>query len=305
MKNLYLILSFVYGLNTCYAQRRVDYPTALPDNITRYYEGSIYWSLAYDSPSPESNTLKIYTDDVSHCAYPVYVVIDSNASDEEANSGHSAGFYSIRLPGLYETFMDYCRIIGWGEKLRTAIWEYRAMYVRLNNCSSGVSVNFEFSLRQTTPFLFRGTKSMESIILKYDHKDVNEWDGGRISEGVCRDCPDLKYAKFSEQIRLIDQDAFLNCPKLEVVEFESVAPGTFYAIYQMFNTNYDKTGSDYYPNLKAFVVPDNERDMWEYNLRFACKGIEEGRVKVITKSEFDAPRVTGVTINQSRIIIKN
>ena len=128
-----------------------------------------------------------------------------------------------------------------------------------------------------------------------------------IREGLFRDCTNLKYVIFGYAFDYMEQDIFLGCKKLEVIQFDEITdPNNMTTI---FNTNWDNTGSWYYPDLKAIVVPDNYKEKFpNFDSDFAnkvCRAVAEGYCKIITASEFNRKRVKGITLSQSKITIKN
>ncbi|MDR0614343.1 MAG: leucine-rich repeat domain-containing protein, partial [Dysgonamonadaceae bacterium] len=79
-------------------------------------------------------------------------------------------------------------------------------------------------------------------------------------KGTFRDCKNLKYVKFGPNVIKIDQDCFLGCSGLEVVEFENgdvnSVPLLKFDIRYMFHTDFNRSDM-YCTNMKAFVVPDH------------------------------------------------
>ena len=125
-------------------------------------------------------------------------------------------------------------------------------------------------------------------------------------KGTFRDCKNLKYVKFGPNVIKIDQDCLLGCSSLEVVEFENSDVNSVTNILgdikYMFHTVYGQS-AQYCTNMKAFVVPDPLVSVWKSVLDNVFKPVKDGTCRVMSKSEFYSPYVTGVIINTFPVIL--
>ena len=258
------------------AQRREDFP-----NIT---SGNKIFGMNFTVNvwATSQVTVQIYSDRTGYRCDEGYSM--------EVKIKHSKGDYGLcffsRL--YWATFRE-----AFWDKISANTPEHD-IYNRLFNCDRGVSLRIN-DYTEIDAELFRGMSSLEELDLG--------WQMQTIRKGAFRDCGNLKFVKIGPNLKQIEQDVFLACPDLQAIEFEG-APISGSNLKHMFNTNYQNTGSWYYPDFRTFVVPDNHVDGWRNTLSEACQSIADGWVRIMPRSEFYTPRATGVTLNVSSATLR-
>ena len=293
MKHLILTL-----LITCAAHVSL-YSQVYIEDYTGYSKGNHYFSstgCSFFSPMAPSSegSVNYYTNNIDDNNSPFQIdgYLPGGADQVETFRG---GFAVRSLPDRFMYFVDY---------RAKDFPQYAKIKRRLTN-GSKVTLEVDISY-STVENIFEGITALEYAKLRMSY----DWGRMTFNAGLFRNCINLRYVEFNIDHGSINMDAFLNCPKLEVIYFKKTPPDPNNML-KIFNSNYDNTGHWYYPNLKAIVVPDNNQSLWggrDWNREFTdkvCKAVAEGSCKIITASEFNRKRVKGITISQSKITIKN
>ena len=268
-----------------------------PAKGKHYYRDDAMYTVWKVGAAELHGALDVYTDHPEYCHYPL--VVHFGVKKPPVNGAICwFGFWITALAGTDMPFMEYCKYFGYTRD----IWEYRVLYTMLKNCGDKVKFEIEPHVNHIEEEAFLGTLSLEQVQINLYHSV--SYERSIIGKGAFRDCPDLKYVTFDSPVGSVNQDVFLGCPSLEVIRFCVEVPDPN-NMRHMFHTNWDCTGSYYYPNLKAIVVPDNYRDRFpNFDTDFAdkvCRAVKEGHTKIMTESEFKfkTARPESLTISQS------
>ena len=284
-----------------HAQRRSDYKTF--DSQTLYYSSFVIHDKVYEDVA----AIDYYTDIGDNPYAPMTVSIYPANHPERNLVGNPNGtlfFAPVYTLSLFNV-MTFTHHFGWNcsetqreqlrEPLRPDIWKYRTIYTRYYNGTLGTYI-YVRDFRDIVEYAFRDINSLEQAEIGPNV--------GFLGKGVFQDCKNLKYVKFGPQVRVIDQDCFLGCSSLEVVEFEkNYNVQLVNDMSYMFHTDFMRTGL-YCTKMKAFVVPDGEVDLWrDMVLWDVFRPVSQGTCRVISRSEFYSPRVNGVTLDTSLIVL--
>ena len=169
------------------------------------------------------------------------------------------------------------------------------------NCILNPETELEVNLRGAGSLwaynLFGNVQSLRKISI--------EWLAG---QGAFRDCKNLQYAS----INFIKEnnwepwdfmDMFLGCSGIEVIRFTVTDMPTDLNVFnKMFHSNYDCTGSYYYPKLKAIVVPDSYVNYTAFTDHFktkVCRALAEGTCRFISESEFQGKKLQSLSFSST------
>lgn len=243
-------------------------------------------------------SMTVYTDDIYNDYAPMHIVLENLQHYEYP---YAWGLYYYQLPFMETTFKEFCRF--WGHHGYVPnIWEYHAIWHRLENCSRGTGITVNYGTLSIIENTFAGLNSLEWFrVTSWRRNDSRKTV---INKGVFRDCINLKYVEFDDDIVKLDQDIFLSCRKLEVIRFTQTLP-TADNIGYIFHTDFNRTGADNFPKLKYIVVPDGYEVQYKENFGKVSKSVADGHTRVISETTWNRTPVTGIQLNRSRIIIKN
>ena len=302
MKKTVILLLAALMLPLCqsiHAQRRSDYRTFEPilDYYLRVAVSHVRWST--DKSEAAGINLLGYELDVLDCNNPLILTINpADFGDYLGDPGGTLAFYPRATYG--STSLRDC-LTSIGVLFDASVYK-RRMINKLNQrlatpCSSGGMVCLKVS-----NFNMLG----EELFFDIPALEQAEIGSGvrHLLKGTFRDCKNLKYVKFGPDVIKIDQDCFLGCNSLEVVEFEGDGTHPYFpeTIKHMFITNYESS-AQYCTNMKAFVVPDHQVSVWKDKLDNVFKPVKDGTCRVMSRTEFYAPYVNGVVLDTSSIIL--
>ncbi|MDR0611986.1 MAG: leucine-rich repeat domain-containing protein, partial [Dysgonamonadaceae bacterium] len=251
MKKTVILLLAALMLPLCqfiHAQRRGDYRTfgTIP-NTFRLTVSHVRWT-ADDSEAAALN-FSCHYDYLLDCNYPVSLdIYPANFGDYHGDPGGTLAFYNQST--LDARTLTRC-IIFLGRSRSQQVKDFGERIT--TSCASGGGFYLKVSdFNMLDEHLFFDTPALEQAEIGSGVR--------HLLKGTFRDCKNLKYVKFGPNVIKIDQDCFLGCSGLEVVEFENgdvnSIPLLKFDIRYMFHTDFNRSDM-YCTNMKAFVVPDH------------------------------------------------
>ncbi|MDR0613811.1 MAG: cadherin-like beta sandwich domain-containing protein [Dysgonamonadaceae bacterium] len=303
MKKTVILLLAALMLPLCqsiHAQRRSDYRTFEPiiDHLLKLRVSHVRWST--DNSEAAIINLLGYNLDRLDCNNPLILTI--NPADVGGYLGDPDGTLAFYPRATYGSMsLRDCLTFLVTRSLDIDVYkrkEIKELNQRLATpCSSGGMVCLKVSnFNMLDEELFFDTPALEQAEIGSGVR--------HLLKGTFRDCKNLKYVKFGPDVIKIDQDCFLGCNSLEVVEFEGDGTHPYFpeTIKHMFITNYESS-AQYCTNMKAFVVPDHQVSVWKDKLDNVFKPVKDGTCRVMSRTEFYAPYVNGVVLDTSSIIL--
>ena len=292
MKKTVIFLLAALMLPLCeslHAQRRSDYKTFNSSNVIHTRSVSHEpWAI----DRVKVAYFDFFSDIVDNCDAPMHLNTnpgDYGDPDGTLNYYPEAGLYSFTLKECVEV----------SNNRGVAPGTYQSIYNRLISCSYGFCVKAH-GFNQIGKNLFSNIPALEQTEIGSGVR--------HLLEGTFRDSKNLKYVKFGPNVIKIDQDCFLGCSGLEVVEFENGDVNSVTHIKDdikhMFHTDFDRSAL-YCTNMKAFVVPDHLVSEYKTVLNDVFKPVKDGACRVISKTEFYSPYVTGVALNTSSVTLSD
>ena len=271
-----------------HAQRRSDYRTFDSRNVYGLRSVS---HVPWTSDATESTYFDIFSDIIDNCYAPMHTVLYPSPGGDPNGT---LGFYPAQGSSSVYTLKECMKFFY---DRGTAAGFYQPVYIRFINCSFGVRVEAK-NFNMLDKYLFSDIPALEQAEIGSGVR--------HLLKGTFQDSKNLKYVKFGKNVIKIDQDCFLGCSALEVVEFENSdvnsVPRLKNDIKYMFHTDFNRTAL-YCTNMKAFVVPDPLVSEYKTVLDDVFKPVKDGTCRVISKSEFYSPYVTGVIITTFPVIL--
>ena len=291
MKKTVILLLAALLLPLCqsiHAQRRSDYNV-----MSDYYEGSFTvqhepWTfnplVLAAIHVPRFDYIELWDNIPSDWYYWEYLLSVAINPTQQGDPDGTLSFYPVGNSPTPVNFIECMSFVVMPNFIPDHLSYWRQpminLYDRLNNRSSGFGITVrDFNMLGEN--LFANIPALEQAQIKSGVR--------HLLKGTFRDCKNLKYVKFGPNVIKIDQDCFLGCSGLEVVEFENSdvnsVPRLKDDIKYMFHTQFHATAA-YCTNMKAFVVPDPLVSEYKTVLDDVFKPVKDGTCRVMSRSEF-------------------
>ncbi|MDR0613113.1 MAG: leucine-rich repeat domain-containing protein, partial [Dysgonamonadaceae bacterium] len=283
---LFLLL-LIFFSEFLHAQRRSDYRDF--GDTPNFYFGR-YIDTDDNAFYQTECDISFYSDIADNCHAPLHVTIEAH------DRGNDNWQNNLRLyPGgtMRESY-DFMGLLDTQTRADRAEidrrWDFRVILNRLSVCTWNTILKVS-GYPIITEGLFAGINALEQVEIGPEIVTLEK--------DLFSGCKNLKYVKFTGPgsiISYIHQDVFWGCDALEVIEFDTDNHLWTENIKHMFTTKY---GENTHPNMKAFVVADGCVTHLRNTLNDVFKPVKDGTCRVMSRSEFYAPRVNGVTLNAS------